>query len=168
MERASGSSEELEQIDLYSFKTHLISNIYSIGWGIGGWIHCVSEGLDRCVTYCHIAIIYEGQQRYDQRYGRINRIPKGYSQGLGEGFIMADFIDVFQSCLCVCACVCMLRAEKGEHISRDRQIGKIHNKYHSMWTANPFSYQLVTYQHFCMHPSHPTWMLASQCQKPFP
>ena len=65
-------------------------------------IHSVGEGLGRCIIHCHIAIIYEWQRRYDQRCGRVNRIPKGQWQGLGEGFIIADFIDVLQSCVCVC------------------------------------------------------------------
>ena len=71
------------------------------GRGLGGWIYSVGEGLGRCIIHCHIAIIYEWQRRYDQRCGRVNRIPKGQWQGLGEGFIIADFIDVLQSCVCV-------------------------------------------------------------------
>lgn len=64
-------------------------------------IHSVHGDLCRGIIHCHIAIIYEWQQRYDRRCGRVNLIPEGQWQGLGEEFIIADFIDVLRACLCV-------------------------------------------------------------------
>lgn len=96
----------------------------------------VGKGLGRCIIHCHIAIIYEWQRRYDQRCGRVNRIPKGQWQGLGEGFIIADFIDVLQSCLC--ACVCEREGERAGTVTEPwrRKIGIKMNKHHSVWIVN--------------------------------
>ena len=99
-----------------------------------GYEQSVGEGLGRCIIHCHIAIIYEWQPRYDQRCGRVNRIPKGQWQGLGEGFIIADFIDVLQSCLCVCVCV----RERVGTVTEPwrRKIGINMKKHHSVWIVN--------------------------------
>lgn len=75
----------------------------------------ISAALCGTITYCSIAIIYEWQERYDKRCGRVNRIPKGHWQGLGEGFIIADFIDVLQF---VSVWVCVR-----EYVSESRDTG---------------------------------------------
>ena len=87
-------------------------------------IHSVGAGPDICVIYCHTGQVYEWQQRYDQWCDRINQFPKGNWQGLEEGFIITDFIDVLQTCVCVCVCVsvCAAAGMVGGH--RDRGIKK--------------------------------------------
>lgn len=93
----------------YWYKSSHLSPTYrqmDVDW-LAEYTQIASGGLGRYIIHCHIAIIYGWQQRYDQRCDRVNRIPKGHWQGLGEGFITADFIDVLQSCLCVNVFVCV-------------------------------------------------------------
>lgn len=100
---------------------------------------------------------------------RVNRIPKGYWQGLGEGFIIADFIDVLQSCLCgvMCAYVCVcVWAEMGWWMKRGHRNNKNTLEMPQYWYEAPSELLLFSYNFFLVaekmflsfQPLHICWL----------